>query len=80
MREWLWAISLSLNIVVIIGGAMCYMKVTGNDLKHLALDVTEIKENVKEIKENQEKQGNRITAVEVRCKERHSRRRKTKTK
>jgi len=71
-------VSICLNILIIFGGAIGFIKVIGNDLKHVAIDLNEIKTKLDKVFEKQEVQGNRITKMETQCKERHSRKRKKK--
>lgn len=71
-------VSIVLNIVIIFGGAVGFIKVIGNDLKHVAIDLNEIKTRLDRIAEKAETVGNRLTSIETKCQERHSRRRKTK--
>lgn len=57
--------------------AAAFIVVKFNDLAHAQKDLTEIKANVKEIIDNQYKLDTRLVTMETKCRERHSRKRKT---
>jgi len=73
-------VSVGMQVLVLVVMVSGFIKIMKNDLFHLTADVKEIKGTVKEIKDTQGEQGNRLTKMETQCKERHSRRKRNKIK
>lgn len=74
MINWgliLGIIQLSLTVITLTCGIYAYIKITGNDLKHLSVDVKNSYKKVELLQEKTEQVCNRITAIEIRCQERY---------
>lgn len=74
-------IGLGLTLVVLGFNLAMFTVLKFNDLHHLSQDFSELKkefrEGIDEIKDCVVEQGNRLTAMEVKCRERHTRKRNT---
>jgi hypothetical protein len=60
-----------LNIFIIIVTISGFIKIMGNDLKHLAIDLKEIKNTLKETVEHYHKLEKNFIRMETRCKMQH---------
>ena len=61
-------LSLGLNVIVLIVSACCFVKIMGNDLKHVQKDLTEIKNKINDIDKKLDFTAERVSKIEGRLK------------
>jgi hypothetical protein len=61
-------LSLGLNVIVLIVSACCFVKIMGNDLKHVQKDLTEIKNKVNDMDKRLDGVAEKVATIEGRLK------------